>query len=282
MESMSNAPYLLPKARTGYKMGDGTIVHSMIRDGLWDVYNDYHMGRTAENIAAKFGISRAEQDAHAAESHRRATEAIRQGWFREQIVPLPSASSKGGNAELVDSDESVRPDTSEAALAKLKPVFEENGTVTAGNASGISDEAAAVLVMSAEKAKRLNLEPLAYIRGQASTGIDPAYMGLAPISGVTKRLEKVGWKPDEVGLFELNEAFSVQVYAVMRELQFDPEKVNVYGGAVALGHPIGASGCRVLTTLLYALKQRNPTKGVAALCMGGGNSVALAVERVAR
>jgi acetyl-CoA C-acetyltransferase len=282
MESMSNAPYLLPKARTGYKMGDGTIVHSMIRDGLWDVYNDYHMGRTAENIAAKFGISRAEQDAHAAESHRRATEAIRQGWFREQIVPLPSASSKGGNAELVDSDESVRPDTSEAALAKLKPVFEENGTVTAGNASGISDGAAAVLVMSAEKAKMLNLEPLAYIRGQASTGIDPAYMGLAPISGVTKRLEKVGWKPDEVGLFELNEAFSVHVYAVMRELQFDPEKVNVYGGAVALGHPIGASGCRVLTTLLYALKQRNPTKGVAALCMGGGNSVALAVERVAR
>lgn len=282
MESMSNAPQLLPKGRTGYRMGDGAIVDSMIRDGLWDVYNDYHMGRTAENVAARYGISRAEQDAHAAESHRRGANAIRQGWSRQQIVALPAPPSKGASSELVDNDESVRADTSEAALARLKPVFYENGTVTAGNASGISDGAAAVLVMSAEKAKSLNLEPLAYMRGQASTGADPAYMGLAPISGIAEVLEKAGWERNEVDLFELNEAFSVQALAVMRKLALDHNKVNIHGGAVALGHPIGASGCRVLTTLLYAMKERNAKKGVAALSIGGGNSIALAVERTAR
>ncbi len=276
---MSNTPYLRPQPRTGYGMGDGAIVDSMIRDDLWALYNDFHLGRTAENIAVKFGSSRAEQDAHAVESHRRAADAMRQGWFQEQIVSLPSA--KGGSSALVDGDESVRADTNGAALAKLRPVFEEHGKVTAGNASGISDGAAPVLVMSADKAKSSNLQAFAYVRGQASSGVDPAYMGLAPVSGVERLLKKVGWTRYEADLFELNEAFIVQALAVMRELALDPSKVNVYGGAVALGHPIGASGCRVLTTLLYALRQRNETKGVAALCIGGGDSLALAVERIA-
>jgi acetyl-CoA C-acetyltransferase len=278
MESMSNAPYLLPKARTGLRMGDSVVVDSMIRDGLWDVYNDYHMGITAENIAEQHGVTRAEQDAYALESHRRAAAAQSAGSFAREILPVPLPPKKGEAATLLTHDESVRPDSSLESLAKLKAAFRESGTVTAGNAPGVNDGAAALVLMRRSKAEQLGVQPLARVVAQATSGISPAVMGLAPIIGVQRVLDRAGWTRDEVDLFELNEAFSVQALALTRELGLELDRVNVNGGAVAIGHPIGASGARVLVTLLHALHARRQHRGVAALCLGGGNSVALAVE----
>lgn len=279
MESMSNAPYLLPQARTGYRMGNGALVDSMIYDGLWEIYNGIHMGVCAEMIAVKYGITRAEQDAFAAESHRRAAAAAADGSFRDEILAVELPKQKGETApRLFSADESIRPDTSVEVLARLKPAFQEGGTVTAGNAPGVSDGAAAVVVTSEEKASALGLKPLAVIRAQATAGREPEWMGLAPIDAVRKVAAKAGWSLADVDLFELNEAFSVQALAVNRELGLDAARVNIHGGAVALGHPIGASGARVLVTLLYAMARQNKKKGIAALCLGGGNAVALAVE----
>jgi acetyl-CoA C-acetyltransferase len=281
MESMTNAPYLLPQARAGYRMGNGALVDAMVHDGLWEAYNGFHMGVGAEMIAAKFGISREEQDAFTAESHRRAATATAQGFFHGEILPveIPPAR-KGAPATVFSTDEAIRPDTTAEILGRLKPAFQEGGTVTAGNAPGVSDGAAALVVTSAERARELGLKPLAVIRAQATSGGAPEWFGLAPIEAVRRVAAKAGWTLGEVGLFELNEAFSVQALAVISELGLDPAKVNVHGGAVALGHPIGASGARVLTTLLYAMERYGKTKGVAALCLGGGNAVALAIERV--
>jgi acetyl-CoA C-acetyltransferase len=281
METMTNAPYLLPQARSGYRMGNGALVDAMIQDGLWDVYNNFHMGAGAEKIAAKFGISREEQDTYAAESHRRAASATAQGFFRDEILPVEiPAANKGKGLAIFDADESIRPDTTVEILSQLKPAFQEGGTVTAGNSPGVSDGAAALVVTSAERAREFGLAPLAVIRAQATSGGEPEWFGLAPIEAVRKVAAKAGWPLDSVDLFELNEAFSVQALAVNRELGLDPAKVNVHGGAVALGHPIGASGARALVTLLYALKRLGKSKGIAALCLGGGNAVALAVERI--
>ncbi len=281
MESMSNAPYLLPSARGGYRMGNGSLVDSMINDGLWEAYRGYHMGVAAEMIAEKYGITRAEQDAFAAESHRRAALATEKCWFRAGIVPVEIPAAKKGEAPRVfDKDEAIRPDTSVEILGKLKPAFKEGGTVTAGNAPGVSDGAAAVVVTSAERAQERGMKPLAVIRAQATAGREPEWFGLAPIDAVRKVARKAGWALDQVDLFELNEAFSVQALAVNRELGLDAERVNIYGGAVALGHPIGASGAAVLVKLLYGLAQTGKTRGIAALCLGGGNAVGLAVERV--
>jgi len=279
MESMTNAPYLLPQARSGYRMGNGTLVDSMVNDGLWEAYKGFHMGVGAEMIAAKYGITREEQDAFAAESHRRAAAATRDGLFRDEILPveIPPAK-KGDEGHVFDADEAIRPDTTVEILAKLKPAFQEGGTVTAGNSPGVNDGAAALAVMSAEQAHELGIKPLAVIRAQAVSGREPEWFGLAPIEATRKCAERAGWSLGEVDLFELNEAFSVQALAVIRDLGLDPEKVNVHGGAVAIGHPIGASGARVLTTLLYAMKRRGAKQGIAALCLGGGNAVALAVE----
>jgi acetyl-CoA C-acetyltransferase len=280
MESMTNAPYLLPHARSGYRMGNGALVDSMIHDGLWEAYNGFHMGVGAEKIAAKYGITREEQDAFAAESHRHAAAATREGLFRDEILPVDiPAAQKGGTPRLFDADESIRPDTTVEILARLRPAFQEDGTVTAGNAPGISDGAAALVVMSAAQARKLGAEPLAVIRAQAVSGREPEWFGLAPIEAVRRCAARAAWPLHEVDLYELNEAFSVQALAVIRDLGLDIEKVNVQGGAVALGHPIGASGARVLTTLLYAMRRRGAKKGIAALCLGGGNAVALAVER---
>jgi acetyl-CoA C-acetyltransferase len=280
MESMTNAPYLLPQARAGYRMGNGSLVDVMINDGLWEAYRGYHMGFAAEMIAEKYGITRAEQDAFAAESHRRAAEATANCRFREGIVPVElPAAKKGETPRIFEKDETIRPETTVEVLAKLKPAFKEGGTVTAGNAPGVSDGAAAVVVTSTELAQQRDMKPLAVIRAQATAGREPEWFGLAPIDAVRKVAKKAGWTLDQVDLFELNEAFSVQAIAVNRELGLDPERVNVYGGAVALGHPIGASGAAVLVKLLYALKQTGKTRGIAALCLGGGNAVGLAVER---
>jgi acetyl-CoA C-acetyltransferase len=281
MESMTNAPYLLPQARSGYRMGNGTLVDSMINDGLWDVYNGFHMGVAGELVAEKYGISRQEQDAFAAESHRRAAAATAQGLFRDEILPIELPPAKKGEApRRFDADESIRPDTTVETLARLKPAFKEGGTVTAGNAPGVNDGAAALVVTSAERARELGFKPLAVIRAQATSGREPEWMSLAPIDAVRKVAVKAGWALDAVDLVELNEAFSVQALAVIRDLGLDPARVNVNGGAVAIGHPIGASGARVLVTLLHAMAQRGATKGIASLCLGGGNAVALAVERV--
>jgi len=281
MESMNNAPYLLPQARSGYRMGNGTLVDAMINDGLWEAYRGFHMGFAAEMIAEKYGITRAEQDAFAAESHRRAAEATEKGWFRAGIVPVEIPAAKKGEApRIFDKDETIRPETTAEILAKLKPAFKEGGTVTAGNAPGVSDGAAAVVVTSAELARERGLKPMAVIRAQATAGREPEWFGLAPIDAVRKVARKAGWPLDSVDLFELNEAFSVQALAVNRELGLEAERVNVYGGAVALGHPIGASGAAVLVKLLYGLAQQGKTRGIAALCLGGGNAVGLAVERV--
>jgi acetyl-CoA C-acetyltransferase len=281
MESMSNAPYLLQQARAGYRMGNGSLVDSMVNDGLWEAYRGYHMGFAAEMIAEKYGITRAEQDAFAAESHRRAAEATANCWFREGIVPVELPAAKKGEAPRVfDKDEAIRPETTVEVLSRLKPAFKEGGTVTAGNAPGVSDGAAALVVTSAELAGERGIKPMAVIRAQATAGREPEWFGLAPIDAVRKVAKKANWTLDQVDLFELNEAFSVQAMAVNRELGLDPERVNIYGGAVALGHPIGASGAAVLVKLLYALKQRGKTRGIAALCLGGGNAVGLAVERV--
>ncbi len=280
MESMTNAPYLLAHARAGYRMGDGSLVDSMIHDGLWDVYNDFHMGSAAEMVAAKYGICREQQDAFAAESHRRAAAATAQGLFRDQILPVEiPATRKGEKPRIFDTDEAVRPETTVEILAKLKPAFKEGGTVTAGNAPGVSDGAAAVVVTSAERAAELGLTRMAVIRAQATAGREPAWFSLAPIDAVREVAAKAGWALADVDLFELNEAFSVQALVVNRELGLDPARVNVHGGAVALGHPIGASGAAILVKLLYAMAQRGARKGIAALCLGGGNAVALAVER---
>ena len=280
MESMTNAPYLLPQARKGYRLGNAQIIDAVVNDGLWDVYNNYHMGMTAENVAEKYGISRAEQDEYAVNSHRKAVAAQRECRFKAQIVlvELP-AKKKGEPAVIFERDESPREDTTAQILSSLKPVFKKDGTVTAGNAPGMNDGASALVVTSAAHTKELGATPMVRIVAQATSGVDPAWVMMAPVSGVRKIWEKTGWKPDEVDLYELNEAFSVQSVAVVRELGIDPAKVNVNGGAVALGHPIGASGARVLTTLIYEMIRRNAKRGIAALCLGGGNSVAMAVER---
>jgi len=277
MESMSNCPYLLPKAREGFRLGNGELVDSMIHDGLWDAYDDFHMGCTGEVVAEKYGISRREQDEYALASHQKAVAAIKAGRFKDEILPV-SLPQKKGEALLFADDESPREDTSLEALGKLKPAFKENGTVTAGNAPGVNDGAAALVVTSAETAKELGKKPLARIVAQAVAGVEPRLVMMAPVGAVQKLWKKTGWSPESVELVEVNEAFSVQAIAVCRELKLDPSKVNVNGGAVALGHPIGASGARVLTTLLYALRDRGKRRGIAALCLGGGNGVALAVE----
>jgi acetyl-CoA C-acetyltransferase len=280
MESMSNAPYLLPQGRNGFRMGDAKVVDSMIHDGLWDVFNDYHMGLTGENVAEKHSITREQQDAYALESHRRANAAHLEARFTAQILPVEIPAKKRGEAPTVfDRDESVRADASIEALRALKPAFKKDGTVTAGNAPGVNDGAAAVVVMSARRAKELGLEPMVHIRAQATSGIDPKWVMLAPVIGVRRVLEKAGWSKDQVDLYELNEAFAVQALGVVKELELDLSNVNVNGGAVAIGHPIGASGARVLTTLIYEMIRRDVHRGVAALCLGGGNSVAMAIER---
>jgi acetyl-CoA C-acetyltransferase len=280
MESMTNAPYLLPQARKGYRLGNGQVVDSMVHDGLWDIYNDYHMGVTGENVAEKYGITREEQDEFAVHSHRKAVAAMKECRFKSQIVPVEIPAKKKGQAPvLFEKDESPREDTTIEVLRSLKPAFKKDGTVTAGNAPGVNDGAAAVVVTSAQRAKELGADPIVRIVAQATSGVEPKWVMMAPVGAVQKIWEKTGWKSDDVDLYELNEAFSVQALGVMRELGLDPNKVNVNGGAVAIGHPIGASGARVLVTLIYEMTRRNAKRGVAALCLGGGNAVAMAVER---
>ena len=277
MESMSNCPYLLRGIREGLRMGDGKAVDSMIHDGLWDSFHDMHMGLTGEHVSETYKVTREEQDAFAVESHRRAAHATKQCWFKDEILPV-SIPQRQGEPVVVDKDESIREDTSAESLARLKPAFKKDGTVTAGNAPGVNDGAAALVVMGADVAASLGLTPIARVAGQATSGLEPRLVMMTPVEAVRKLLPKVGWKTQDVDLFELNEAFAVQGVAVTRELGLDPAKVNVQGGAVALGHPIGASGARILTTLLYALRRTGGRKGVATLCLGGGNGVALAVE----
>ena len=278
MESMSNSPYLLPRVREGLRMGNGTLVDSMINDGLWCAFESCHMGMSGEVVAEAYRVGRAEQDAYAAESHRKAARATREGWFRDEILPI-SIPQKKGSPLTFDRDEAIRDDTTMETLAGLKPAFKKDGTVTAGNSPGVNDGAAALVVMSADKARALGLTPMARVVGQATSGLAPKMVLMTPVESVRKVAEKVGWKLADVDLFEINEAFSVQAVAVLRELGIDPSRVNVHGGAVALGHPIGASGARVLTTLLHALERRGLKRGIAALCLGGGNGVALAIER---
>jgi acetyl-CoA C-acetyltransferase len=277
MESMTNAPYLLPQARKGYRLGNAQIVDSMVNDGLWDIYNNYHMGNTGENVATKYGITREVQDEYALNSHRKALAAMRECRFKSQIVPVEIKSKKG--TVIFDKDESPREDTTIEALRALKPAFKKDGTVTAGNAPGVNDGAAAVVVTSYRKAKKLGAEPMAKIVAQATSGVAPEWVMMAPVDAVRQIWKKTGWKNEEVDLYELNEAFSVQALGVSQELGLDLSKVNVNGGAVALGHPIGASGARVLVTLIYEMIRRDSRKGIAALCLGGGNAVAMAVER---
>ena len=278
MESMSNAPYLLPRVREGLRMGNSEVVDSMINDGLFCSFEQCHMGNAGELIAAEYGIGRAQQDAYAAESHRRAAQAADAGYFRDEIIPV-GVPQRGGAPMVIDRDESIRPETTVETLAALKPAFRKDGSVTAGNAPPVNDGAAALVVMSGQRAAALSLTPMARIAGQATSGLPPKYLLMTPVEAVRKVAQKVGWKIEDVDLFELNEAFSVQAVAVLRELGIDPAKVNVHGGAVALGHPIGASGARILTTLLYAMQRRNARRGIATLCLGGGNGVALALER---
>jgi len=280
MESMTNTPYLLQTARKGFRLGDQKVLDSMVHDGLWDAYNDYHMGNTGENVADKYKITREEQDEYALNSHRKALSAINECRFKDQIIPveLPS-KKKGAPPVLFSKDESPREDTTIDVLRSLKPAFKKDGTVTAGNAPGVNDGASALVVMSAAKAKELGLKPMARIVAQAASGLAPEWVMMAPVETVRLLWKKTGWKNDDVDLYELNEAFSVQALAVARELGLDLNKVNVNGGAVALGHPIGASGARILTTLLYEMIRRDVHKGIAALCLGGGNAVGLAVER---
>jgi acetyl-CoA C-acetyltransferase len=278
MESMSNAPYLLPKAREGYRLGHGKILDSVIQDGLWCAFDDQHMGCTGEVVSERFHVSRAEQDEYAFNSHRKASAAIKAGRFKDEIVPVEIPQKKGAPT-IFDTDEPVREETSLDSLGKLKPAFKEDGTVTAGNAPGVNDGASALVVTSEERAKGLGVEPLARIVAQATSGVEPKLVMMAPVDAIKKLLKKTGWSLDTVDLIELNEAFAVQAVAITRELNLDPEKVNVKGGAVALGHAIGQSGSRILTTLLYELKRRDAHRGIAALCLGGGNAVALAIER---
>jgi acetyl-CoA C-acetyltransferase len=279
MESMSNCPYLLPNARTGYRIGDQKVVDSMICDGLWDAYENFHMGMTGELVAEKYGITREEQDNFALESHRKAVCARQSCFFESQTLPI-EVPQKKGTPLVVKYDESPREDTTLEALAKLKPAFKKDGTVTAGNAPGTNDGAAALVVTSERSAVKLGRQPMARIVAQAVSGIEPKWVMMAPVEAVEKLLAKTGWDRDkDVDLVELNEAFSVAAIAVTRQLRLNPDKVNVNGGAVALGHPIGASGARILVTLLYEMQRRDVKRGIAALCLGGGNAVALAIER---
>ncbi|MDF2462943.1 MAG: Acetyl-CoA C-acetyltransferase-like protein [Ramlibacter sp.] len=277
-ENMSAAPHVLPNSRDGQRMGDWKLVDTMIVDGLWDVYNKYHMGITAENVAKQNDISREAQDALALGSQQKAAAAQDAGKFKDEIVPV-SIPQKKGDPVIFAADEFINKKTNAEALAGLRPAFDKAGTVTAGNASGINDGAAAVVVMSAKKAAELGLKPLARIVAFGTSGLDPATMGMGPVPATRKALERAGWKASDVNLFELNEAFAAQACAVNKELGIDPAKVNVNGGAIAIGHPIGASGCRILVTLLHEMQRREAKKGVAALCIGGGMGVSLAVER---
>jgi len=277
-ENMSLAPYVMPSARTGQRMGHGQLIDSMISDGLWDAFNDYHMGITAENLVEKYGLSREQQDAFAAESQRKAVAAIEAGRFKDEITPIVMPQKKG-EPKVFDRDEQPRPDTTADSLAKLRPAFKKDGSVTAGNASSLNDGAAAVLMMSASKAQALGLPVLAKIASYASAGVDPAIMGIGPVSATQRCLDKAGWQLADLDLIEANEAFAAQALAVGKALEWDASKVNVNGGAIALGHPIGASGCRVLVTLLHEMIKRDAKKGLATLCIGGGQGVALAIER---
>ena len=277
-ENMSAAPHVLPNSRDGQRMGDWKLQDTMIVDGLWDVYNQYHMGVTAENVAKEQGIDRAAQDALALGSQQKAGAAQDAGKFKDEIVSVPIPQKKGDPIQF-DADEYINKKTNAEALAGLRPAFDKTGSVTAGNASGLNDGAAAVVVMSAKKAKELGLKPLATIRAFGTTGLDPKVMGMGPVSATKKALERAGWKASQVDLFELNEAFAAQACAVNKALDVDPAKVNVNGGAIAIGHPIGASGARILVTLLHEMQRREAKKGIAALCIGGGMGVSLAVER---
>ncbi len=277
-ESMSNAPFLLNEARWGARMGNKKFVDEMITDGLWDVYNDYHMGVTAENVAEKYGITREMQDDLAAVSQQRASKARAEGRFKDEIAPVEIKDRKG-NVTIVEDDEYIRDGVTQEGISKLRPAFIKDGTVTAANASGINDGAACLVVMSEEKAKELGVKPLATIVSYASAGVDPKVMGTGPIPSSKKALEKAGWNVEDLDLVESNEAFAAQSYAVRNEMGFDPEKTNVNGGAIAIGHPIGGSGARILTTLLYEMKKRDSKKGLATLCIGGGMGTALVVER---
>jgi acetyl-CoA C-acetyltransferase len=278
MESMSNAPYLLAKAREGYRLGNGEIIDSMVHDGLWCAFDQWHMGETGEVVAEKYGVSRQDQDEYAVNSNRRAAAAIEAGRFKDEITPVAVPQRKG-DPLIFDTDESPRGDSSLESLAKLKPAFRPAGTVTAGNASSISDGAAACVLTSVEMARSLGRAPMARIVAQATAGVEPRMVMMAPVEAVKKVAAKAGWNLKDVDLFELNEAFSAQSVALIRQLELDAERVNVNGGAVALGHPIGASGARVLVTLLYEMIRRDAARGIASLCLGGGNAVALAVER---
>jgi acetyl-CoA C-acetyltransferase len=277
-ENMSIAPHLLQGSREGFRMGDAKIVDSMILDGLWDVYNQYHMGVTAENVAKKYGVTREEQDAFAAASQQKAEAAQKAGRFKDEIIPLEIAQRKGP-AVVFDTDEYPKPGTTAEKLAGLKPAFDKAGTVTAGNASGINDGAAAVIMMSAERAKALGLKPLVRITAYSSAGVDPKIMGMGPVPASKLVLSKAGWTKDSPDLMEINEAFAAQAIAVNKEMGWDTKKINVNGGAIAIGHPIGASGCRILVTLIHEMIRRDAKRGLASLCIGGGMGVALAVER---
>ena len=278
MESMSNCPYLLPRVRDGLRMGNGEVVDSMINDGLWCAFEQCHMGNSGEVVAEHYKVGRAAQDDYAARSHQKAARATNEGAFKDEILPIVITQKKG-DPLVIDRDEAIRADTTVESLAALKPAFKKDGSVTAGNAPGVNDGAAALVVMAAERAKSLGLAPLARIVAQATSGLAPKFVLMTPVEAVRRVADKAGWDLNDVDLFELNEAFAVQAVAVLNELGIDPAKVNVNGGAVALGHAIGSSGARVLTTLLYALKHRNVKRGIATLCLGGGNGVALAVER---
>jgi acetyl-CoA C-acetyltransferase len=278
MESMSNCPYLMPRVREGLRMGNGEVLDAMIVDGLWCAFENVHMGSAGEVVAEQYHVGRGAQDAYAAFSHLKAAKATNDGHFRDEIVPV-SVTQKGREAIVVDRDEGIRPDTTPDSLSALKPAFKDGGSVTAGNAPGVNDGASALVVMSAARAQALGVPPLARIVGQATSGLAPKLVLMTPVQAVRRLLKKVGWKTQDVDLWELNEAFAVQAVAVLDELGLEPSKVNVNGGAVALGHAIGSSGSRILTTLLYALKRRNLKRGVATLCMGGGNGLALAIER---
>ncbi len=276
-ENMSAAPHVLPGSRDGFRMGDAKLIDSMIIDGLWDAYNNYHMGTTAENVARKYEISRREQDEFAAASQQKAEAAQKAGRFKTEIAPVEIITKKG--TTLFDADEYIRPGTTVEALGELKPAFGKDGTVTAGNASGLNDGAAAVMMMSARKADELGLEPLARIKAYSSAGVDPQIMGMGPVPASQLCLKKAGWTHQELDLMEINEAFAAQAIGVNRQMGWDTSKINVNGGAIAIGHPIGASGCRILVTLLHEMIRRDAKKGLASLCIGGGMGVALAVER---
>jgi len=277
VESMSNAPYLLTKARYGYNMGNGTIVDSMVNDGLWDIFNNYHMGVTAENLASKYIISREEQDAFACESQNKAETAIKNGKFEQEIVPITIPQRKG-DPIIFKQDEYVRFGATKEALAKLRPAFKEAGTVTAGNSSGINDGAACALLAGKKALDKYKLKPIAKIVSYAYVGVDPSVMGFGPVNAVRKAIANAGWDINDIDLIEANEAFAAQALSVMKELKFNKELVNVNGGSIALGHPIGASGARILTTLLHEMKRRKARKGLVTLCIGGGMGIALCVD----